>query len=77
MYIWYRYICCRFKRKTEALSIFLIRLPFALRANGNLTFSRLFTKKQTKDNRLQNGLTDSMDLPINDHTAEDMLRDSM
>ncbi len=35
------------------------------------------TKKQTKVNRLQNGLTDSMDLPINDHTAEEMLRDSM
>ncbi len=42
-----------FQRKTEAQAIFLNPLPFAHRANGILSFTRLFTKKQTEVSRLQ------------------------
>jgi hypothetical protein len=57
----YKYICCHFKRKTEAQAISLIRLPFAHRVNESLSFICLFTKKQTEVIRLQ---MDSTNLPI-------------
>ncbi len=37
----------------EAQTIFLIRLPFARRANGSFSFVCLFTKKQLEVIRLQ------------------------
>ncbi len=47
------------KRKPRRFS--LIRLQFARRANGSLSFTRLFTKKQTEVIRLQ---TDYASFPI-------------
>jgi hypothetical protein len=54
LYIYTVFICCRFKRKTEAHAIFLFFcLLFAHRTNGSLSFVRLFTKKQKEVIRLQ------------------------
>ncbi len=38
----------KIKRKTEDQAIFLNLLPFAHLANGNSSFDRLLTKKQTE-----------------------------
>jgi hypothetical protein len=47
LYIYlYLCICCLFKRRRKAQAIFPIRLPFAHRANGNLSYVHLLTKKQ-------------------------------
>ncbi len=49
MYIYiYIYLCCCFKRKRKPKQFYLIRLPFAHHTNGNLSFVRLLTKKQTE-----------------------------
>jgi hypothetical protein len=42
-----------FKRKTEAMQFSSIRLRFAHRANGSLSFIRLLRKKQVEVIRLQ------------------------
>jgi hypothetical protein len=48
-------ICCCFEWKMEAKAIFLnpYGILVAHRANGSLSFVRLFTKKQTEVIRLQ------------------------
>jgi hypothetical protein len=68
------FLCWFFKLKTEAHTIFLIRLPFVHRANGSLSFVRVLTKKQTKVIHLQtvNGLKEHVHLHI--VTALDMLQ---
>jgi hypothetical protein len=62
MYISYVYIYIHiyiyFRLKRRPRRFFLIRLPFAHRANGSLLFVRLLTKKPTEVIRLQTDLAD-------------------